>query len=117
MLVSATVDLVHLVANIVRGLGQREVEHDNPPTEDEDVGEEPDEDREQVRSYHCCGEIPNHEGICDSSDADTAQLDMNDESSDSEDSSNVVVTDPAGKRYVVRQLPRGMKPVGIVRPH
>ena len=117
VLVSATVDLVYLVANIVRGLGQREVEHDNPPTEDEDVGEEPDEDREQVRSYHCCGEIPNHEGICDSSDADTAQLDMNDESSDSEDSSNVVVTDPAGKRYVVRQLPRGMKPVGIVRPH
>ena len=76
VLVSATVDLVHLVANIVRDLGQREVEHDNPPTGDEDVGEEPDEDIGQVRSlYHCCGEIPNHEGICDSSDADTAQLD------------------------------------------
>ena len=76
MLVSATVDLVQLVANIVRDLGQREVEHDNPPTGDEDVGEEPDEDIGQVRSlYHCCGEIPNHEGICDSSDADTAQLD------------------------------------------
>ena len=32
VLVSATVDLVQLVANIVRDLGQREVEHDNPPT-------------------------------------------------------------------------------------
>ena len=77
VLVSATVDLVQLVANIVRDLGQREVEHDNPPTGDEDVGEEPDEDIGQVRSlYHCCGEIPNHEGICDSSDADTAQFDI-----------------------------------------
>ena len=116
MLVSATVDLVYLVANIVRNMGQREVEHDNPPIGDGDVGEEPDEDMGQVgSSYHGCGEIPNHEG--DSSDDDTAQLDMNDESSGSEDSSTVVVTDPAGKRYVVSQLPRGVRPVGIVRPH
>merc|ERR1711888_199274 len=116
--VSDYVDLVYLVANIVRDRGQREVEHDNPPIGDEDVGEEPDENIGQVRSsYHCCGEIPNHEGICDDSDDDTAELDMNDESSGSDDSSTVVVTDPAGKRYVVSQLPRGVRPVGIVRPH
>ena len=125
VLVSATVDLVHLMANIIRGLGQREVEHDNPSTEDEDVGEdedmgeEPDEGRgragrhapPQVRPRHHCGEIPRHE-IHDGSDADTAQLDMND-SSDSEDSTSVVVTDQAGKSYVVQQLPRHI----IVRPH
>ena len=37
---------------------------------------------------------------------------MND-SSDSEDSTSVVVTDQAGKRYVVQELPRHI----IVRPH
>ena len=116
MLVSATVDLVYLVANIVRNMGQREVEHGTPPIGDRDAGEEPDEDVGQVGSYHGCGEIPNHEDHeGDSTDDDTAQLDMNDSSS-SEDGP-VVVTDPAGKRYVVSQLPRGVKPVGIVRPH
>ena len=120
MLVRATVDLVYLVANIVRDRDQREVRHDSPPIVDEDVGEEPDEETGPVRSsYHCCGEIPNHEG-CDSDDTpDTAELDtMHDESSD--DSSTVVVSDPAGRRYVVSQLkraPRGIRPVGIVRPH
>ena len=117
MLVRATVDLVYLVANIVRDRDQREVGHDSPPIVDENVGEGPDEETGPVRSsYHCCGEIPNHEG-CDDSDDDTAELDMNDESSGSDDSSTVVVTDPAGKRYVVSQLPRGVRPVGIVRPH
>ena len=125
VLVSATVDLVYLVANIVRNMGQREVEHDNPSTEDEnvgedeDMGEEPDEGRgrpgrhapPQARPRHYCGEIPCHEGVHDSSDADNAQLDMND-SSDSEDSTSVVVTDQAGKRYVVQELPRHI----IVRP-
>ena len=126
VLVSATVDLVYSVANIVRNMGQREVEHDNPFTEDEnvgedeDMGEEPDEGRgrpgrhapPQARPRHYCGEIPCHEGVHDSSDADNAQLDMND-SSDSEDSTSVVVTDQAGKRYVVQELPRHI----IVRPH
>ena len=122
-LVRATVDLVYLVVNIVRDRDQRAVRLDNPPMEvDEDVGETSDEETGAVRSsYHCCGngEIPNHEG-CDSDDtADTAELDtMHDESSD--DSSTVVVSDPAGRRYVVSQLkraPRGIRPVGIVRPH